>query len=645
MSERDQQTQFLNAIDRDEAERRFQAHLKLQPLGEEEIVLSEARNRILATTIISQVDVPAFDRSNVDGFAVHAADTYGASEAEPKRVALTEEQLTPGCAPIQNVHPGIATSIATGAMIPRGADAVVMVEDTDIIDAADGTGALLEIRRSVSPGQAISFAGTDIAQGETVLRKGQQLTSREIGVLAAIGQPVVTVYRKPTVAIISTGDEIIPPGATMTTGKVYDSNAAILSAAVEELGGIPKSYGVVSDDLPRLQEVVAKAMEQDLVLLSGGTSKGAGDLSYQVVSQLNDPGIVAHGVALKPGKPICLAVTTGKPVVILPGFPTSAIFTFHEFVAPVIRAFGGHRHESRSETTARLPVKINSDRGRTEYLLVSLVEAEDGFVAYPLGKGSGSVTTFSHADGFITIPQHTEIVQPDVDCTVQLLDESMHPADLVMIGSHCIGTDVLLSELMQAGLTTKVLSVGSQAGLNAAKRGECDVAGIHLLDEKSGQYNQPFLTEDLQLIPGYRRMQGFVFRPDDDRFSMEQNHQENLAVALAAPGCRMINRNAGSGTRMIIDQLLNGQQPEGYAIQPKSHNAVATAILQQRADWGVLIESVARLYKLPFVPIREEHYDFVIPKLRLSRPAVVQFCKILKDNETRVKLAAAGFLV
>src|SRR5690606_19171015 len=303
------------------------------------------------------------------------------------------------------VTSGRTSVIATGGMLPRGADAVIMVEHTETTD--DGA---VVCRNSVAPGQNVSFAGTDIARGETVLRRGQILTSREIGVLAAIGQAEVEVWRRPRVAIVSTGNEIVAPGSPARVGSVYDSNAAIIAAAVEELGGEPEVLGIVADDEPRLQAMLERGRACDMGILSGGTSKGAGDLSYRVVSQLGDPGIVAHGVALKPGKPICLAVTHGKPVVVLPGFPTSAIFTFHEFVAPVLRAFAGLPPERRETVSATLPMRINSERGRTEYLLVGLVQGDAGLSAYPMGKGSGSVTTFSGADGFITIDQHTEIV-------------------------------------------------------------------------------------------------------------------------------------------------------------------------------------------------------------------------------------------
>lgn len=628
------QDQFLQVIDRDEAERRFQAVVPHTPTTAEVVPLAAAWGRVLAEDVFAALDVPSFDRSNVDGFAVRSEDTRGASEERPQRLRLLPESIATGIVPQNNVGPGDAMAIATGGMLPRGADAVVMVEHTDLESDA------LLVRRAVAAGGNISFAGTDIAAGELVLCRGQQLTSRETGVLAALGREQVAVYRRPKVAVISTGDEIIPPGATMQPGLVFDSNARILADAVRELGGEPVEFGVVRDDLAALQSRFVQALaECDVVLLSGGTSKGAGDLSYRVVRELTDPGIVAHGVALKPGKPICLAATQGKPVVVLPGFPTSAVFTFHEFVAPVIRRMAGLPIENRETIAARLAVKINSEIGRTEYVLVSLVHADDGaLAAFPMGKGSGSVTAFSKADGFITIERQVEIVEAETIVPVQLLGRGLRPAELVIIGSHCMGLDYLLSELEAAGVHTKFLAVGSTAGLDAVKRGQCDLAGMHLFDPATGKYNEPFLTPELELIPGYGRLQGIVFRPGDARFEGKPAVAAVEAVRNDER-CHLINRNAGSGTRVLIDRLLGEAKPPGYALQAKSHNAVAAAIAQGRADWGVAIQSAAKRLGLGFLPLQAEQYDFVVRKSRRAAPAVQQFVELLQQPQTHARLA------
>ena len=641
------QKQFLDVISRDEAEARFRRHLSFRKISTEFIPLARAVGRVLASNVVSTIDVPAFDRSNVDGFAVQAADTVGASEESAVRLTLNTEILSPGVAPRLEVRKGTATPIATGGMVPRGADAVVMIEHTDVEveigeTANEEVSQKLLVHRSAASGYMVTFAGTDIARGETALRAGQRLTSREIGVLAALGLEAVEVRKRPKVAVISTGNEIVAPGEALPMGCVYDSNAAILCAAIEELGCEPLAMGTVRDDVERLREIVAAAMDCDAIILSGGTSKGAGDLSYQVVAELKNPGIVAHGVALKPGKPICLAVTDGKPVVVLPGFPTSAVFTFHEFVAPVLRELAGLKAERYEELQATLPMRLNSDRGRTEYVLVSLVQGEHGLTAWPMGKGSGSVTTFSLADGFVTIDQHAEFLDAGEQVSVKVLGKGLAPADLVVIGSHCVGLDYLLGELSQLGFESKVLHVGSMGGWNAAKRAECDIAGVHLMDPKTGIYNRHLLSESLTLQVGYERQQGIVFRRGDARFE-GLPHAQALANALADPECTLVNRNPGSGTRILLDQLLKDARPSGYNVQTKSHNAVATAVAQARADWGVAIETVANAYGLGFISIQAEHYDFLIPASHRERAPVKAFCELLSQERVRQALADLGF--
>jgi putative molybdopterin biosynthesis protein len=318
----------------------------------------------------------------------------------------------------------------------------------------------------------------------------------------------------------------------------------------------------------------------------------------------------------------------------------------------------GRSLEERAVVQARLAVRVNSEIGRTEYLLVGLVDTANGasgfsrtdessagptLAAYPMGQGSGSVTTFSRADGFTTIDRHEEIVPAGTIVTVQLLGRELRLADLVVIGSHCIGLDYLLSDLQQHGVRSKFLAVGSLAGLEAAKRGECDIAGIHLLDPDSGEYNRPFLSPGLELIPGYGRLQGIVFRTGDARFE-GRSAAEAIGAATADPSCVMVNRNQGSGTRALIDRLLAGAKPPGHAVQPRTHNAVAAAVVQGRADWGLTLDTIARGAGLGFIPVQHEQYDFVMPAARRQRPGVQTFVTRLGDPATRAALAGLGLV-
>ncbi len=637
------QQQFLNLATAEEAEERFWEAVQPQPLGEELVMLEDAHGRILACDIVARHNVPYFDRSNFDGFALRAEDTFGAQETAPVLLTLNPEILACGVVPQEDVAPGTATTISTGGVLPRGADGVVMIENTFPLKNAEPAGNMIQVLKPIVPNAGVSLAGSDIGAGEVVLRIGELLGYRETGTLAALGEANVSVWRRPKVAVISTGDELIAPGEQMEMGKVYDSNSTVIAHAVEELGCEAVRFGIVPDDETQLETVLRNALALDFVLLSGGTSKGEGDLNYRVFEKFRNPGVLVHGVSLKPGKPLCLAVLDGIPAAILPGFPTSSTFTFSKFIAPVLRKLAGLTPERSAHVQANVPLRLNSDKGRTEFNLVHLVRNEDGFSAYSTGKDSGSITGFARADGFMEIPRTTEMLEAGEETTIHLLGESTRPSDLIIIGSHCVGLDFLLGEMQKRGVSCKFLAVGSMGGILAAQRGECDLAGTHLLDVASNQYNSHLLTAELALIKGYRRSQGLLFRKDDSRFALvKQNIQETIRQLMENQNVRMINRNLGSGTRVLLDRLLAGQRPSGFFQEAKSHNSVAAAIAQKRADWGIAIRSVAEDSGLDFFPMQDEEYDFIIPNKRLNRPEVRQFINLLKEANIQSQLNKLG---
>jgi putative molybdopterin biosynthesis protein len=600
--------------------------------------LGDALGCALAQDMVAPIDVPPFDRSNVDGFAVRSADLAAASEAAPVRLLLNDEVIACGVAPARPVLSGTATAIATGGPVPRGADAIVMVEHTQPAGQR-----AIEVRRAASPGQFVSYAGSDIARGEALLRAGTMIGSREIGMLAACGIALVPVVRRPRVAVLSTGDELVQPGGPLRPAAIYDTNGAIVTAAISENGGEAKFLGAVPDDEEQLEASMRRALAvSDMLVLSGGTSKGAGDVSHRIIARLGSPGIIAHGVALKPGKPLCLAVCDGKPVIILPGFPTSAMFTFHDMIVPVLRRMAGLPPRSDAKVSAKVPVRIASELGRTEFVMVSLVEGDTGLIAYPTGKGSGAITSFAQADGFLRIDALADQMPAGTAAEVTLFTPHVRVTDLVIVGSHCTGLDLVTAPLARAGLLVRSIAVGSLGGLAAAKRGECDFAPIHLFDENSGTYNTPYLVDGLELVPGWRRMQGIVFRKGDSRFE-GTSAQGAVRAALADPACIMVNRNQGAGTRILIDRLLGDARPDGYWNQPRSHNAVAAAVAQHRADWGMTIAPVAHAANLGFIPLAEEHYDFAVVTARKQRPAVQAFFDALASGEGRAALTQAGF--
>jgi putative molybdopterin biosynthesis protein len=632
-----EQEQFLEVLEREAAWARWSAAVGERDCGVELVRLEDALGRILAEDLFAPCDVPGFDRSNVDGYAVRAEATFGASEDRPIVLRLIAGRIAAGSGPIVTIGAGEAAGIATGGMLPRGASAVVMIEHTTEKEEE------LRVRRAVIPGANITFAGSDIARGERVLYGGSLLTARETGVLAALGLAEVRVRRRPRVAIVSTGDEVARPGEALSVGQIYDANQTSLADAVRELGCEPVRLGIVRDDAVELEAVLRRAIASaDVVVLSGGTSKGEGDIGYRVLSRA-EPGIVVHGVALKPGKPLCLGLAGERPVAILPGFPTSALFTFHEFVAPILRRMGGIPEARAGTHPARLSRRLPSERGRAEYVLVSLLEDGVGaWMAEPIGKGSGSVTAMGRADGYVVIPPQQEYVEAGEPVEVRLLGAGVRGADLVVTGSHCLGLDRLLGLLAMRGIRSKTAWVGSQAGLAAVEAGLCDLAGIHLWDEASGQYNAPLISERVVLIPGYLRMQGIVMRAGDARLQ-SGGAADAVRRILNDETLVMTNRNRGSGTRAVIDRLLGGTRPAGYSVEVRSHHAVAAAVAQGRSDWGVAIEPVARMYGLGFLPVVEERFDLAAPRTRVDRPALREFVRLLESDAGREVLRVLGF--
>jgi len=634
------QDQFLQVLSVEEARRRWHEALDLAPGPAVPVGLAEAHGRVLGSDVVAPGDVPAFDRSDVDGYALRAADTFGASERLPARLRLAGPTLAAGRASDREVGAGEALPIATGGVLPRGADAVAMVEETE---AAAGT---VLVFRPCVPGARISAAGSDVGSGETLLRRGTVLTARETGTLAACGIASVPCLPRPRVAILSTGDELVAPGEALAPGQVHDANATLLADSVRELGGEPHVLGIARDEERAIEEALSAARrDYDVTLLSGGTSKGGGDLSFRVLGR--HARIVVHGVALKPGKPLCLGEWDRRPVAVLPGFPTSAIFTFHAFVAPVLRRLAGRDDERTARVTARVPRALRSEAGRREFNLVNLIEGRDGLLAFPLGKGSGSVTTFARADGFFAVPEAREQVDAGEEVEVTLLGREVEPAELLVVGSHCTGLDLVLSRLPRAH-RVKVVACGSRGGIDAAAQGACDLAPIHLLDPATGRWNVPFAPPGTRVETGYARNQGLAFRLADAG-DFEEGSVEEAFRRAAREGRRLANRNLASGTRVLIDGLLSppgepALSPPGSETGYRTHTAVAAAIAQGRADFGICLEQAARGAGLGFRAWRAEHYDFLVPEERASRPAVVRFFETLRAPETREALRAAGFL-
>ena len=638
-----QQDQFLNVVELQTAHRQFANALHDTAIPEELVRIESALGRVLTRAITAPINVPQFDRSNFDGFAVVASDTFNADEINPIKLTVLSEKITPGAMPDVEISTGKCVSIATGAMLPRGANAVLMIEHTDHeMDADNDATERILVSKAVAPGEGISFCGSDIAKSQIVFNTGRVMTNRETAVLAGLGIDRVFVRKKPRVAIISTGDELVSPGNEIAIGEIFDANSRMLADRIHEIGGDAIELGIVRDDFEQLHVKIEHAIEiADLVILSGGTSKGQGDLCYRAIKHWDDPGIVVHGVALKPGKPVCLAVTRNKPVVILPGFPASARFTFDEFVGPLLQKWSGG-FAQQTTIGATLKSKVNSSPGRAEYVLVGMLKDDiqdpesdtqgkpTKYIALPLSRDSGSISTYARADGYIKIPSNREFSEADETVDVIPIVHEDEFADLVLVGSHCVHVDRILELCESNGIRTRYFHVGSTGGLLAAQNNACDIATIHLQDPTTGKYNQPFVDEKMELVEGYTRNQGIVFRGDDKRFAGKTAAQI-IDHVKSDSSCLMINRNPGSGTRVFIDKLLNGIQPAGYFNSSTNHTAVVSAIEQRRADWGIAIEDVVKLHdSLAFMPIADEQFDFIIPKSRMKRKPIQAFLAVLE---------------
>ena len=583
----------------------------------ESIPLQDALDRTLAEDVTSLVDVPPFDRAAMDGFALIARDTYAAREDAPARLPLLGS-IEAGVLPRFEVRSGQAVEIATGAMMPKGANAEVMVEQVDV----DAKG--IAIKKPVTVHENVISAGSDVMAGELVLRSGTVLTEREIGALATIGRAAVTVFERVRVGILATGNEIMSPGSALTPGKVYDVNTYSIGAAVLSSGGRPVYFGIVEDDIAQIEHaIVTAARECDMVISSGSTSAGQGDVVYRIAERGK---LLAHGVNIKPGKPLIIAEVEEKPFFGLPGYPVSALMVYYVFIDPFVR---GAAKPSRT-ARARLGIEIHS-APRHQLIPVNLVRGE----AYPALASSDAITTLL-SDGFLEIPESVEILDEGAEVEVTLFGE-FELTDLMFIGSHDIGVDILFRMIADVAPHAKAINVGSQGGLTALRKGIADIAGTHLLSA-SGEYNLPFVREyglhGVVLVKGYLRQQGIITRKGE-MISLDQ-----LTEA------QFINRNAGSGTRVLTDMLLQQvaiergltfaeltQSINGYDYEARTHSAVASAVKFGKADAGIGIKPVADLNGLAFRPLADEEYDFVIPQDRLDEPPVKRFLAALRSSE------------
>ncbi len=451
--------------------------------------VSSAVGRVLAESVYAVIDSPPFDRSVMDGFAVQSAGVFTADEAHPQSLKIVG-RADVGKTFDREVGRDECAKIATGAPLPRGCDAVVMVEFTK------EKGDRVTVYRGASPGENVAQAGGDVSAGDLILRVNRQITSREFAALATQGIEKVRVYRKPTVGVFSTGNELVPSGARLNLGSIYDVNGPTISTLLREMDIDSHFYGILPDNEELVLSNIKVALQKhDVVITSGSTSAGFGDMIYKAFDSFGSPGVIVHGVKLRPGKPTVIAVADKKLLIGLPGFPLSAIMVFHLVAKPLIWRMAGIRTSlTPNSIRARVPFTFEAGKGKRDLVAVQMVQSGDSIVAYPLLVHSGSASSLAMTDGFIDVPEEREFIKEGETVEVTTLSPAVGVADLTIIGSHCLGVDRIVERLND--FDVKAINVGSWSGWQAIKRGEGDIAGTHLLDEETLTYNIPFLSKN-----------------------------------------------------------------------------------------------------------------------------------------------------
>jgi putative molybdopterin biosynthesis protein len=611
---------FHNLATVENAKKLTEDHTKMVTESES-VIVAGALGRVLSNDVYSPIDSPPFDRSEVDGYAVISSSVENAEQDHPVKLTIVGNSNI-GEAPKVLKEESGCFRIATGSIVPFNSDAVVMAEYTK--ESKD----TVEILRAVKPGENVTLSGTDVSLGELLLRRDTFLGPREIAVLSSTGVEKVNVYRKMKIGIISTGNELVEPGRELSDGQIYESNGITIKNMLDQYGVFDPEYlGIIRDEMNVIRSTISSMIKDyDVVITSGSTSAGEGDMVYRVLGDL-DPGILFHGVEIKPGKPTLLAASGSKPVYGLPGFPVSAVMVFETIFLPSLLK-SAHVKRSIKHVMAKVPVRVSLSVGKLNLIPVSLVRRGVN-VAYPLLGDSGSVSRLTRSDGYISVYGDRSFIDENEELNVTLFSEDVEVPDVNFIGSHDIALDSIFHRI---DLNVKIINVGSMGGVQAIKRGEADIAGVHILNPLTMEYNDfkgdPVLEEKSVLVKGYRREQGILVKKGNPM------NIRNISD-IAERGARFVNRNSGSGTRILIEKMLkdsgiDSRSIKNFRYEVKTHNAVANAIKSGRGDAGIAIRQVASMYGLDFIPIGFEEYDFLV--LRESLDKLSSFINTLKSQ-------------
>lgn len=594
------------------------------PGGVEEVPAVDAAGRVTAEPVYALLSSPHYHAAAMDGFAVRAAGTFGASETTPRLLRVGED-----------AHP-----VDTGDPLPEGTDAVLMIEDAALVEPG-----LIEIVKPCVPWQHVRAMGEDIVATEMILPAGMCIRPVDLGGLLAAGVGRVRVYQRPRIALLPTGDEVVPPGAPLVPGSVIEFNSRMLGALLGQWGAEALYGPIVPDDPERLEQALTGALAAaDLVMVLAGSSAGQEDYTAHLLGKLGR--VVVHGVATRPGKPVVLGAAAGKPVVGVPGYPVSAVLALELFVRPLVYRRQGLAEPREDRLEACLTRKTVSQLGVDEFIRVKMGRVGDRLVATPLARGAGLVSTLIRADGVLVVPRDKEGFPAGAVVPVRLIRTLAEIEETtVIVGSHDIALDLLGSWLRRLfpQATLSSAHVGSLAGLLAVARGEAHLAGTHLLDEETGEYNVGYVQRVLAgqkavLVNLAYREQGLMVAPGNPL---------GITGLADLARVRFVNRQRGAGTRVLLDHHLKrlGLDPsriEGYSREEFTHMAVAAAVASASADAGLGIRSAARALGLDFLPVGEERYDLLVGGAYWETPYVERVLTVIRDPRFQKDMLALG---
>ncbi len=597
------------------------------PLAGERIPVGDALGRVTSEAVIAKVSSPFYHSAAMDGVAVRFIDTFGASETRPKRLRVPEQTVF----------------IDTGDPMPDGFNAVIMIEDVERISETE-----IEILKPATPWQHVRLVGEDIVATELIISENHVIRPVDMAAMIASGHTSVMVRQRPVVSIIPTGNELVEPGRELEKGDIIDFNSTMLSAMAAECGAHAVRKHIVKDDAVLLRKKILDAIsESDLVVINAGSSAGREDFTSDVIADLG--AVIVHGVAIKPGKPVILGIAKGKAVIGIPGYPVSAALTFNLFVKPLIFSLLGLKAPGPKTISAKLSRQVASTLGQEEFIRVKMGNVSGSLIVTPVTRGAGALMSLVRADGIIRVPAQSEGIAAGQDVAVELLRPVREIENtIVCIGSHDNALDVLGNFLKKKHpeLSLSSAHVGSMGGLLALQRGEAHLAGTHLLDEESGEYNISYIRKLLPdakivLVNLVYRTQGFIVPKGNPKGIKGFEDVARTDVVF-------VNRQAGAGTRLLTDLYLkrfkiDPKDVKGYDHEEFTHMAVAAAVLSGAADTGLAVLSAAQALDLDFIPVAQERYDLAIPQKFYDTPLLQALLGIIReDKEFREQIIAMG---